>query len=48
MCKEFLKFREVEIEKREFHSPKRAIHIEDVNTDKIIMPDKFPGSKNGS
>ena len=48
MGKEFLKYDEVEIEKREFHSSKRAIHTDDVSTDKIKISDEFPFSKNGS
>lgn len=45
MSKEFLKFGKVEIKKQKFHSLKRAISIDDINIDNIIISGKIPCSK---
>ena len=46
--KEFLKFGDIEIKKREFHSSKSSIPIGDVNNGKMVISDTFSGIKNGS
>lgn len=48
MHKVFLKFSEIECEKREFDDSTRAIAISNVNINKIILSDRFSCSKNGS
>ena len=45
--KETLKLDDLEIEKRRFHSSKGAIHISDVNPDKIVTSEKFSCAKKG-
>lgn len=36
-----VKLGEVEIEKQEFHFSKKAIVVDDVDVDKVIMSDEF-------
>ena len=45
MGKYILKFGEVEIKKLEFHFSIRAIIIDEVDTEKIIISDKFSCAK---
>ena len=48
MHKVFLKFSEIELEKRESDDSTRAIAISNVNINKIILSDRFSCSKNSS
>ena len=48
MSKEFPKLRDTKIEKQIFHSSKSAISVEDENIKKILVPKRFPYSKNDS
>ena len=41
MNQKFLKLGDVEIEKWKFSSSENPINVGDVNTDKIVMSDKF-------
>ena len=45
MGKEFLKFGDVEAEKRKFHSSKNSIYAGDVIITKIEISDEFPCTK---
>lgn len=41
----FLKFGDIEFEKRRLYSSKSPIDVSDVNIDSIVICDKFPCSK---
>ena len=47
MNKKTLKFRNIEINKKEFHKSKQAIDLDSVTTDKIVVSDKFRHSREG-
>ena len=48
MSEKTLKFGDVVINKKEFHASKQAIALNLVDTDKIVVSDKFRHSDNGS
>ena len=45
MAKKFLKFGDIEFEKRRLHTFKSPIDVSDVNIDSIVICDKFPCTK---
>ena len=45
MDKKVIKFDDTEIEEYEFHQYKRHISINDIDTNKIIVSNKFPSGK---
>ena len=45
MNKKTLKFRNIEINKKEFHKSKQAIDLDSITTDKIVVSDKFRHSE---
>ena len=47
MSKKTLKFNNVKINKKEFHKSKQAIDLETVDTDKIVVSDRFRHSGEG-
>ena len=47
MSKHMLKFGDVVVNKREFHASKQAIDFNLVNTNKIVVSDKFKHSDDG-
>ena len=47
MSEKTLKFNNVEINKKEFHKSKQAIDLDSVDTDKIVVSDKFKHSEEG-
>ena len=47
MSKEILKFNDIEIEKRKFHSFKSPTTVNDIDIDKITISNKFPCGKKG-
>ena len=48
MSEQTLKFNDVVVNKKEFHASKQAIALNLVDTDKIIVYDKFKYKDNGS
>ena len=48
MSEEALRFIDVAVNKKEFHACKQAIALDLVDTDKIVVSDKFRHSDNGS
>ena len=42
-----LKFNNIKINKKEFHKPKQAIDLDSIDTDKIVVTDKFRHSEEG-
>ena len=42
-----LKLNNIKINKKEFHKSKQAIDLDSVNTDKILVSDKFKHSEEG-
>ena len=48
MSEKTLKFGNVVVNKKEFHASKQAIALNLVNTNKIVISDKFKHSDNGS
>ena len=47
LSKQTLKFGDVVVNKREFHASKQAITLNLVNTNKIVVSDKFKRSDDG-
>ena len=47
MSEETLKFNDVKINKKEFHKSKQATDLDSVDTDKIVVPEKFNHSEEG-
>ena len=47
MSEKTLKFNDVKINKKEFHKSKQAIDLDSVDTDKIVVPEKFNHSEEG-
>ena len=47
MSEKTLKFNNVKINKKEFHKSKQAIDLDSVDTDKIVVSDKFKHSEEG-
>ena len=48
LSEKMLKFGDVVVNKKEFHASKKPIALNFVNTDKIIVSDRFKHSDNGS
>ena len=48
MSKQTLKFGDIVVNKKEFHTSKQAIVLNLVDTDKLVVSDKFKYSDNGS
>ena len=48
MSEQILKFGGIVVNKREFHASKQAIALNLVNTNKIVVSDKFKHSDDGS
>ena len=48
MSEQTLKFNNVIVSKKEFHTSKQAVALSLVDTDKIVVSDKFKYSDNGS
>ena len=42
-----LKFNSIKVNKKEFHKSKQAIDLDSVDTDKIVVSDKFKHSEEG-
>ena len=47
MSEKTLKFNNIKINKKEFHKSKQAIDLDLVDTDKIVVSDKFRHSEEG-
>ena len=47
MSEKLLKFDNIKTNKREFYKSKQAIDLDSVNTDKIVVSDKFKHSEGG-
>ena len=47
MSEKLLKFNNIKINKKEFYKSKQAIDLDSVNTDKIVVSDKFKHSEGG-
>ena len=47
MSEKTLKFNNIKINKKEFHKSKQAIDLDSVDTDKIVVSDKFKHSEEG-
>ena len=47
MSEKTLKFNNIKINKKEFHKSKQAIHLDSIDTDKIVVSDKFRHSEEG-
>ena len=47
MSEQTLKFGDIVVNKREFHASKQAIALNLVNTNKIVVSDKFKHSDDG-
>ena len=47
MREKTLKFNNIKINKKEIHKSKQAIDLESVDTDKIVVSDKFKHSEEG-
>ena len=45
MCEKTLKYNNIKINKKELHKSKQAIDLDSVTADKIVVSDKFKGSK---
>ena len=41
MSEKTLKFNDIKVNEKEFHKSKQAIDLDSVNTDKIVVSDKF-------
>ena len=48
MCEHTLKFGDIVVSKRKFHASKEKVALNLVNTNKIVVPDKFKDSDDGS
>ena len=48
MGEQTLRFGDIVLNKREFHASEQAIALNLVNTNKIVVSDKFKHSDNGS
>ena len=48
MSEQTLKFNDIVVNKKEFHASKQAIALNSVDTNKIVVSDKFKYSDNGS
>ena len=48
MSEQTLNFKDVVVNKKEFHASKQPININLVDTDKIVVSDKFKYSDEGS
>ena len=46
ITKEFLKFGDVEIEKKKFHNSKELVNLMDVSIKKILVPNDFAYGEN--
>ena len=44
MSEKTLKFNNIKVNKKEFHKSKQAIDLDSVDTDKIVVPDRFKHS----
>ena len=47
MSEKTLKFNNIKINKKEFHKSKQAIDLDSIDTDKIVLSDKFRHSEEG-
>ena len=47
MSEKLLKFNNIKINKKEFYKSKQTIDLDSVNTDKIVVSDKFKHSEGG-
>ena len=47
MSEETLKFNNIKINKKQFHKSKQAIDLDSVDTDKIVVSDRFKHSEEG-
>ena len=47
MSEKTLKFNNIKVNKKEFHKSKQAIDLDSVDTDKIVVYDKFKHSEEG-
>ena len=47
MSEKTLKFNNIKINKKEFHKSKQAIDLDSVDTDKIVVSDRFKHSEEG-
>ena len=47
MSEKILKFNNVKVNQKEFHKSKEAIDLDSVDTDKIVVSDKFKHSEKG-
>ena len=47
MSEKTLRFNNIKINKKEFHKSKQAIDLDSVDTDKIVVSDKFRHSEEG-
>ena len=47
MSEKTLKFNNIKVNKQEFHKSKQAIDLYSVDTDKIVVSDRFKHSKEG-
>ena len=47
MSKKTLKFNNIKINKKEFHKSKQAIDLDSLDTDKIVVFDRFKHSEEG-
>ena len=47
MGEKTLKFNNIKVNKKEFHKSKQAIDLDSVDTDKIVVSDKFKHSEEG-
>ena len=48
MSEQTLRFGDIVLDKREFHASKQAIALNLLNTNKIVVSDKFKHSDDGS
>ena len=47
MSEKLLKFNNIKMNKKEFYKSKQTIDLDSVNTDKIVVSDKFKHSEGG-
>ena len=47
ISEETLKFNNIKINKKQFHKSKQAIDLDSVDTDKIVVSDRFKHSEEG-
>ena len=47
MSEKTLKFHNIKVNKKEFHKSKEAIDLDSVDTDKIVVSDRFKHSEEG-